>query len=72
MTTRKALEDGLAKTHAITLIPVDGIGPEVTGATVRILEAAGKKTGVSFDWRSHDAGGRRVCADRGVHLAGAV
>ena len=44
------------KMHAITLIPGDGIGPEVTGATVRILEAAGKKTGVSFDWRSHDAG----------------
>ncbi len=44
------------KTHAITLIPGDGIGPEVTGATVRILEAAGKKTGVGFDWRKHDAG----------------
>ncbi len=50
------MEDGLAKMHAITLIPGDGIGPEVTGATVRILEAAGKKTGVLFDWRTHDAG----------------
>ena len=29
------------------MIPGDGIGPEVTGATVRILEAAGEKTGVS-------------------------
>jgi isocitrate dehydrogenase (NAD+) len=44
------------KTHAITLIPGDGIGPEVTGAVVRILEAAGKKTGAAFDWRRHDAG----------------
>jgi isocitrate dehydrogenase (NAD+) len=44
------------RTHAITLIPGDGIGPEVTNATVSILEAAGKKTGCSFDWRRHDAG----------------
>src|SRR5882724_6812977 len=29
--------------HKVTLIPGDGIGPEVTGATVRILEAAGVK-----------------------------
>ena len=29
-------------THTITLIPGDGIGPEVTEAVVRILEAAGR------------------------------
>ncbi len=33
-------------THNITLIPGDGIGPEVTEATKRVLEA----TGVSFNW----------------------
>ena len=44
------------RTHKITLIPGDGIGPEVTGATVEILEAAGKTSGVSFDWHSFDAG----------------
>ncbi len=38
--------------HKVTLIPGDGIGPEVTGATVRILEA----TGVKFDWESYAAG----------------
>ncbi|HWR16296.1 MAG TPA: isocitrate dehydrogenase (NAD(+)) [Terriglobales bacterium] len=38
--------------HKITLIPGDGIGPEVVGATVRILEA----TGVKFDWESFAAG----------------
>ena len=42
--------------HAITLIPGDGIGPEVTAATIRILEAAGKLTGASFAWQHHDAG----------------
>ena len=43
-------------THQITLIPGDGIGPEVTNAVVSILELAGKKTGASFDWHRHDAG----------------
>ena len=38
--------------HRITLIPGDGIGPEVTSATVRILEA----TGLKFDWESCEAG----------------
>ena len=44
------------RTHTITLIPGDGIGPEVSGATVEILEAAGRATGVGFDWHRYDAG----------------
>ena len=39
-------------THTITLIPGDGIGPEVTDAVARILKASG----VSIDWEPHDAG----------------
>src|ERR1700688_5329838 len=39
-------------THKVTLIPGDGIGPEVTKATVRILEA----TGVKFEWESFAVG----------------
>jgi isocitrate dehydrogenase (NAD+) len=38
--------------HAITLIPGDGIGPEVTRATRIVLEAAG----VPIAWDEHDAG----------------
>ena len=38
--------------HIITLIPGDGIGPEVTAAVVQILDAAG----VSIQWERHDAG----------------
>ena len=38
--------------HKITLIPGDGIGPEVTEAVVRILLAAK----VDIDWERHDAG----------------
>src|ERR1700744_270372 len=40
------------KTHRVTLIPGDGIGPEVTLAVLRILEAAG----VKFDWERFAAG----------------
>src|ERR1700740_2172562 len=38
--------------HKVTLIPGDGIGPEVTQATVRILEATGGK----FEWESFPVG----------------
>jgi isocitrate dehydrogenase (NAD+) len=39
-------------THRITLIPGDGIGPEVTEAVLRIIKVAG----VSVEWESYDAG----------------
>jgi len=38
--------------HKITLIPGDGIGSEITGAVVRIIEAAG----VEIEWESFIAG----------------
>src|SRR5437879_4451902 len=38
--------------HKVTLIPGDGIGPEVSKATVRILEG----TGVKCDWESFAVG----------------
>lgn len=38
--------------YTITLIPGDGIGPEVTDATVRVLEA----TGIKFNWEPAIAG----------------
>jgi isocitrate dehydrogenase (NAD+) len=42
--------------HRITLIPGDGIGPEVTDAVVRIIEAAG----VTIEWERHVAGALAV------------
>jgi len=39
-------------TQPVTLIPGDGIGPEVTEAVVRIFKVAG----VDVDWERHDAG----------------
>src|SRR6187401_2533961 len=38
--------------HTITLIPGDGIGPEIIAATVRIIEA----TGVDIEWETHILG----------------
>jgi isocitrate dehydrogenase (NAD+) len=38
--------------YKVTLIPGDGTGPEITEATVRVVEA----TGVKIDWEQADAG----------------
>lgn len=38
--------------YQVTLIPGDGIGPEVSGAARRILEA----TGIAFEWDVQEAG----------------
>ena len=38
--------------HTITLIPGDGIGPEIVAATVRIIEA----TDVDIEWETHILG----------------
>jgi len=49
--------------HAVTLIPGDGVGPEISDATVRVLEA----TGVEFDWDVQQAG-ENVMATYGTPL----
>ena len=38
--------------YQVTLIPGDGIGPEVSGATRRVLDA----TGIKFEWDVQEAG----------------
>ena len=42
--------------HTITLIPGDGIGPEVASSVVRIIEAAG----VDITWETHYAGAQAL------------
>jgi isocitrate dehydrogenase (NAD+) len=39
-------------TYTVTLVPGDGIGPEVASAAVRVLSA----TGVAFEWENENAG----------------
>ena len=46
----------MPRQHTITLIPGDGIGPEVTNAVVRIVEGAGAATGAAFQWESYAVG----------------
>jgi isocitrate dehydrogenase (NAD+) len=53
--------------HQITLIPGDGVGPEVTAATVRAVEA----TGVSIEWEVANAGARAL-AETGTLLPDSV
>jgi len=50
--SQSADTQGPARKHKITLIPGDGIGPEVAGATVSVLRAAG----VSIQWESYVVG----------------
>ncbi len=42
--------------HTITLIPGDGIGPEIIAATVRIIEA----TGVNIEWETQIIGAQAL------------
>ncbi len=49
--------------HRVTLIPGDGIGPELAEATRRVLDASG----VAFDWEVQDAG-QAVMAEYGTPL----
>jgi len=45
--------------YAVTLIPGDGIGPELATATRTVLEA----TGISFDWDNQEAGEATIASE---------
>ena len=45
--------------HRITLIPGDGIGPELAEATTRVLDA----TGIAFEWETQEAGEATIAAE---------
>src|SRR3982751_6414567 len=49
--------------HTIVLIPGDGIGPEVVEAARRVIDAAGSKTGVAFEWVAMPAGEAAIKTD---------
>ena len=50
-------------THEVTLIPGDGVGPEISEATVKAVEA----TGVMFSW-DHQSGGMAAVAASGTPM----
>ena len=53
MTMKTAAKDS----YAITLLPGDGIGPEITKATVGVMEALSDRTNVKFTFTEADIGG---------------
>src|SRR5215212_7088922 len=53
--------------HRVTLIPGDGIGPELAEATRRVLDA----TGIGFEWEVQDAG-EALIAEHGTPLPESV
>ena len=54
--------------YTITLLPGDGIGPEVTDATVQVLEA----TGLAFTWERHDEVGAAALEKHGTPLPDSI
>jgi isocitrate dehydrogenase (NAD+) len=58
-------------THRVTLVPGDGVGPELTEATRRVLEAAAGTVGSRFDWDRQEAG-VDIMASAGTPLPDAV
>ena len=50
------------KAYTIAVLPGDGIGPEVTGEAVRVLQAAGERFGLQFVLSHHAIGAAGVAA----------
>ena len=48
--------------HKVTVLPGDGIGPEITDVALRVLELAGKKEGHSFQFTTELIGGAAIDA----------
>ena len=57
----------MSRVYKVTLIPGDGIGPEVTAAAVRVLTA----TGIEFEWETQQAGASAI-GEHGTALPPAV
>jgi 3-isopropylmalate dehydrogenase len=52
----------VVKAYTIAVLPGDGIGPEVTGEAVRVLQAAGERFGLHFALTQHAMGAAGVAA----------
>jgi len=49
----------MSNTFQIGVVPGDGTGPEVVDEGIKVLKAAGQRTGVNFDLHTYDIGGDR-------------
>jgi 3-isopropylmalate dehydrogenase len=52
----------MTKSYRITLLPGDGIGPEITKVAVDVLKAVGRKCGLSFNFQEALIGGAAIDA----------
>jgi len=52
----------MSKIYKITLLPGDGIGPEVVAESVKLLDAIAEKSDFSFVYTTADAGGAAIDA----------
>ncbi len=52
----------MTKQYRITLLPGDGIGPEIMAVTVKVLEVVGKQQGIEFNFEEALIGGAALDA----------
>ena len=52
----------MSKTYKITLLPGDGIGPEVIKESVKVLDAVAEKSGFALEYTEQNAGGAAIDA----------
>ncbi len=52
----------MSKTYKITLLPGDGIGPEVIKESVKVLDAVAEKSGFTLEYTEQNAGGAAIDA----------
>lgn len=49
-----------ARKHRVTLLPGDGIGPEITEVAVEALQSVGRLEGIQFEFERHLIGGASI------------
>ncbi len=52
----------MSKTYKITLLPGDGIGPEVIAESIKVLDAVAEKAGFALEYTEQNAGGAAIDA----------
>ena len=52
----------MSQTYRITLLPGDGIGPEIMAVTVDILQLLGEQDGIAFEFTEALLGGAAIDA----------
>src|SRR5690606_5193181 len=54
VTDQAVAEQANTRRYVISVVPGDGIGKEAVPEGLRVLEAVGRKVGISFEWQEKD------------------